>query len=277
MMCEVPSKPNAKTRARQRPASKNAQLASGTLALPGSEFRDGGDFPVMIELPAGEFIMGENEGDKFANDTERPAHRVKLSVPFALGKFPVTVGEFQKFRSNRSFEDSDALPVIRVSWDDAVAYCEWLSEQTGRPYRLPSEAEWEFACRAGSRTPFACGNEISPSDANYFYDEDGTRVGLGHRTPVGGFPGNRFGLHDLHGNVCEWVADAWHADYTGAPADGTAWGASEDERRVIRGGAWDYLPRLLRSSWRDWRLVNQRADNIGFRVATSGLKNLRVA
>ena len=241
------------------------------------EFRDRDDFPLMVKLPVGEFIMGENEGDKFANDTERPAHSVKLSVPFALGKFSVTVGEYRRFKSDHSIQDAGSLPVVRVSWEDAVAYCSWLSEQTGRRYRLPSEAEWEFACRAGSRTPFSCGDEISPNDANYFYDENGTRVGLSHRTPAGHFPANRFGLHDLHGNVCEWVADSWHAGYIGAPADGTAWNVVGDERRVIRGGAWDYLPRLLRSCWRDWRLANQLADNIGFRVATSDLKKLRAA
>jgi formylglycine-generating enzyme required for sulfatase activity len=235
------------------------------------EWRDGNGFPSMIELPAGEFIMGENEGDKFANDTERPAHRVEISSPFALGKFPVTIGEFQKFRSEHLSEDASELPVVRVSWDDAVAYCDWLSEASGRAYRLPSEAEWEYACRAGSRAPFAGGDEISSDDANFLYDENGTRVGVGRRTTVGAFPPNFFGLHDMHGNVCEWVADSWHADYRGAPTDGTAW-TSTDSRRVIRGGAWDYLPRLLRSSWRDWRLANRLADNIGFRVATSDVK-----
>ncbi len=253
------------------------QLASGTPMLPNAEVRDGDDFPVMIELPADEFVMGENEGDKFANDTERPAHGVKFRSQFALGKFSVTVGEFTKFQPAHSRDDADNLPVVRVSWDDAVAYCEWLTGKTGRHYRLPSEAEWEFACRAGSQRPFATGDEISTDDANFLYDESGVRVGVGHRTVIGDFPGNRFGLHDMHGNVCEWVADSWHPDYLGAPTEGNAWYADGDERRVIRGGAWDYLPRLLRSSWRDWRLANQCADNIGFRVTTSDLKNLPVA
>lgn len=236
-------------------------------------FRDGDNFPAMIQLPASEFIMGENPGDKFANDTERPDHAVKFRSAFALAKFPVTAVEFARFQSAHSAGQDD-LPVVDVSWNDAAAYCEWLTEQTGREYRLPSEAEWEFACRAGTRTPFACGDEISGNDANFLYDEIGSRVGLGHRTPVGAFPANRFGLHDLHGNVCEWVADSWHANYTGAPINGDAWLATTDDRRVIRGGAWDYLPRLLRSSWRDWRLANDRADNIGFRVATSDLMDL---
>jgi formylglycine-generating enzyme required for sulfatase activity len=253
------------------------QLAGGTPALPGADFRDGNDFPIMVELPAGEFVMGESEGDKFANDTERPAHAVRFRSRFALGKFPVTVGEFSKFQFDCSTEEAGELPAVRVIWHDAVAYCNWLTAQTGRKYRLATEAEWEFACRAGSRTPFACGDEISISDANFLYEENAPRVGPGRRTPVGSFPANRFGLHDLHGNVCEWVADAWHPDYFGAPPDGSAWQAAGEDYRVIRGGAWDYLPRLLRSSWRDWRPANHRGDNIGFRVATSDLEDLRAA
>jgi len=285
MMCEVA----------QNLSGGGLILADGTPALPGGgrqahlsfeksqslltsaatvarEFRDGEGLPMMAELPGGEFMMGENEGDKFANDTERPLHPVNISASFALGKFPVTTGEFRKFRGDRLADDVENLPVVRVSWEDAAAYCEWLSEQTDREYRLPTEAEWEFACRAGSRAPFACGDELSISAANFFYDENGMRVGPGRRTPVGTFPPNHFGLHDMHGNVCEWVADTWHADYFRAPANGSAWIKDTDSRRVIRGGAWDYLPRLLRSSWRDWRFADQCADNIGFRVATSDLK-----
>ncbi len=246
------------------------------LSLPIEEFRDADGLPPMIQLPAAKFIMGENAGDKFANDTERPAHCVKISA-FSLGKFPVTVGEFRKFRASHSDEEAEELPVIRVSWEDAVAYCVWLTTQTGREYRLPSEAEWEFACRAGSRTPFAFGNEISTDDANFLYDENGLKVGFGRRTPVGSFPPNALGFHEMHGNVCEWVADTWHQDYINAPADGSASVLPENSRRVIRGGAWDYLPRLLRSSWRDWRFANQQADNIGFRVATGDSRKLNEA
>ena len=225
----------------------------------------------MVVLAAVEFIMGENDGDKFANDTERPAHRVNFSHNFALGSFPVTVREFRQFRPGHAPDEAGDLPVVRVNWQEATAYCEWLSWQTGRIYRLPSEAEWEFACRAGSRTPFACGDEISPSLANYLYDENGTRIGTGRRTPMGNYAPNAFGLFDLHGNVCEWVADVWHPNYHGAPEDGRARTKPDNLRRVIRGGAWDYLPRLLRSAWRDWREADHRADNLGFRVATSDL------
>jgi len=248
-----------------------------TLPRANRTWRDAAGWPLMVELSAGEFIMGENDGDKFANDTERPAHRVDLANDFALGAFPVTVGEFRKFRPRHALDETDGLPVVRVSWHDAAAFCEWLTQQSGRAYRLPSEAEWEFACRSGSRTPFACGDEISPSLANYFYDENGLRIGAGRRTAVGNYAPNAFGLHDLHGNACEWVTDSWHPNYHGARADGHAWMETGDDRRVIRGGAWDYLPRLLRSAWRDWRPADFRADNIGFRVATGDLKNLVAA
>jgi formylglycine-generating enzyme required for sulfatase activity len=241
-----------------------------SLLTPAATWRDGDELPIMVDLPAEEFVMGENEGDKFANGTERPAHCVQISA-FALGKFPVTVGEFRKFRENHDVADADDLPVVFVSWNDAADYCKWLSVKTGRAYRLPSEAEWEFACRAGTRTLFAYGHEISTAEANFFYNENGIRVGAGRRTGVGSFPANDFRLHDMHGNVCEWTADTWHSDYTGAPVDGIAWMTENETRRVIRGGAWDYLPRLLRSSWRDWRPAEGWADNIGFRVATSEL------
>lgn len=231
-------------------------------------WRDAGETPLMVELPSGEFVMGENDGDKFANDTERPAHRVQIPAGLALGCFPVTSGEFRHFRHAHAPDDADDLPVVHVNWHDAHAYCKWLRDRTGRVYRLPTEAEWEFACRAGSRTPFSCGDEITPAFANFLLDEYGARIGVGRRTAVGSYPPNQFGLCDLHGNVCEWVEDVWHPDYHGAPADGTAWAEPGDQRHVVRGGAWDYLPRLLRSAWRDWRPADHRADNIGFRVAT---------
>ncbi|MEP6670246.1 MAG: formylglycine-generating enzyme family protein [Chthoniobacter sp.] len=223
--------------------------------------------PQLVAIPAGQFLMGESPGDKFANDTERPAHLVQLR-PFALGRFAVTVGEYRAFAASHAPYDDAALPVVNVSWNDARAYCAWL----GGSCRLPSETEWEFACRAGSTTPFAFGGEITPREANYYYSESGERVGRGRRTTCGEFPANAFGLHDLHGNVCEWVEDVWHADYHGAPQDSSAWVAAGDPaRRVIRGGAWDYLPRLLRSAWRDGLGVDRRRDNVGFRVASSDL------
>jgi formylglycine-generating enzyme required for sulfatase activity len=228
--------------------------------------------PLMVELPAGEFMMGENAGDKFTNDTERPAHRVRIPPGVALACFPVTLGEYRRFRPDHAPGEAADLPVVRVNWHDAMAFCTWLTEQTGQGYRLPSEAEWEYACRAGSQAPFAVGDEISPAQANFLYDENGIRIGRGGRTRVGSYPPNAFGLYDFHGNVGEWVADTWHPNYLGAPEDARAWIGTDDHRRVVRGGAWDYLPRLLRSAGRDWRPADQRADNIGFRVATRDLQ-----
>ena len=224
--------------------------------------------PGLIRLEPGAFVMGGPADDKFVTDTERPAHLVRLVLPFALGRVPVTVGEYRGFAPGHAPADDPAWPVVNVSWDDARAYCAWLPMETGQAWRLPTEAEWEYACRAGSHSPFAAGDEITTQAANFLYAEDGQRIGPGRRTAVGSYPANAFGLHDLHGNVCEWVEDAWHPDYRGAPADGSAWDeGGAPARRMIRGGAWDYLPRLLRSAWRDSLPRGDRRDNVGFRVA----------
>jgi formylglycine-generating enzyme required for sulfatase activity len=232
-----------------------------------TSWRDADFAPSMIIVAPDQFIMGENAADKFSNDTERPAHRVTFSECFALGNFPVTVGQFRHFRPGHSPDDAHNLPVVSVNWHDAVAYCRWLTEKTARIYHLPHEAQWEFACRAGSRTPFSCGEAITQLEANFLYDENGLRVGVGQRSPAESYPPNKFGFYDFHGNVCEWVMDHWHPDYIDAPADGSAWIEAGENRRVIRGGAWDYLPSLLRNSWRDWRESDFRSDNLGFRVA----------
>ncbi len=220
----------------------------------------------LAELPPGEFVMGETPGDKFATATERPAHRVALDYRFALGRSTLTVGEYRAWIEGHAPEDPAGLPVTNVTWEDSRAFCRWLAERTGEPFRLPTEAEWEYACRAGSCTPFSTGATISTEDANFLYDENGERIGFGRRIPSGHYASNAFGLHDLHGNVCEWVEDAWHADYDGAPADGRSW-LGDTDLRVIRGGAWDYLPRLLRSAWRDALPKDERRDNLGFRLA----------
>ena len=240
--------------------------------------------PALVELPLGSFIMGGTDDDKFVTDTERPAHRVAFAHRFALGRFPVTVGEYRAFAPRHAPNDDPDWPVVNVSWDDAQAFCAWLTSIAGQPFRLPSEAEWEYACRAGTRTSFVDGDKITPADANFLYSEEGQRIGLGQRTPAGRYAPNAFGLYDLLGNVCEWVEDAWHHNYAGAPTNGSAWlttggsaelTASDPEhrvtcgelRRTIRGGAWDYLPRLLRSAWRDSLPRTHHRDNTGFRVA----------
>ena len=228
----------------------------------GLGWREADFAPWMMTLPGGEFTMGASEDDKFANDTERPAHAVALAA-FAIGRAPVTVGEFRSFSPGYAPSEDSAWPVTEVSWAEAVDYCAWLSREARRAIRLPIEAEWEYACRAGTCTPFSNGPELTTADANFLYRENGERIGPGMRTRIGAYPANAFGLHDLHGNVCEWVADPWRPNHAGGPGDLT--------RRVIRGGGWDYLPRLLRSAWRDGLPIETRRDNLGFRVATSEL------
>jgi formylglycine-generating enzyme required for sulfatase activity len=155
-------------------------------------------------------------------------------------------------------------PVINVSWRDATLYCDWLAKETGQPYRLPSEAEWEYACRAGTTTRYAFGDAITPKDANYSESK------LGKTTEVGSYPPNAWGLYDMHGNVWEWVEDVWHESYEGAPVDCAAWTDSEGKsssRRVFRGGSWYYRPRFLRSASRIRVGSVVRDFYLGFRVA----------
>jgi formylglycine-generating enzyme required for sulfatase activity len=196
--------------------------------------------------------MGGREDDKFASAIELPRREVAVA-DFLLGRFPVTEAEWAAFRGTRS---SSNLPVVGITWDEAGAYTNWLAMNTGLPCRLPTEAEWEYACRGGSETIFPGGNDLSTTEANFLYDESGLPVGAGRRLPVGAFAPNGFGLHDMTGNVCEWTADPWRS-LSGIDPD----------KRTIRGGAWDHLPRLLRCSWRDWAPVDARFDNLGFRVA----------
>lgn len=242
---------------------------SGMLPLwrPGRVWQDPGG-PVMIDIPPGWFTMGENPGDKFATEIERPAHEVSISPGLAFSVAPVTFGEFRNFRPGYLPEEDPSLPAVYISWVDAAEYCAALSLKTGRPYRLPSESEWEFACRAGSVAAFTFGEELTPAMANFLYAANGRKVGQGRRTPAGAYPPNGFGLHDVHGNVCEWVADVWHPSYIGAPAEGSAWNGG-GELRVIRGGAWDDLPHLMRCSHRDCLPRQCRRDNVGFRIAVS--------
>lgn len=232
----------------------------------------------MVELASGSFLMGENPNDKFANATERPSHMVSFRHRFAIARKPMTNGLYRQFRPDHAAGESDALPTVNVTWDDAIEFCEWINaqshDQSGAEsaplFRLPSEAEWEYACRAGSQEPFSTGSDLTLEQANFLYSEEGLRIGLGFRTIPGSYPANAAGIYDMHGNVCEWVVDAWRPDYAGAPNDGSAWlDGSENRLRVIRGGAWDYLPRLLRSSWRDSLPKNQSRDNIGFRLAAT--------
>lgn len=224
--------------------------------------------PDLIRLPPGSFWMGESRDDKFATNTERPRHRVTFPYPFALSRSPVSVGEYREFSPQHGPDEAADLPAVNVSWEDALGYCDWLSAALGEKYRLPSEAEWEYACRAGTDTSFVTGEDITLRDANFLYSEQGERVGRGGRQPQGSYPLNPYGLADMHGQVCEFVMDVWHTDFIDAPCDGSAWSNSSDSPlRVIRGGAWDYMPRLLRSAWRDAVERTAKRDNLGFRLA----------
>jgi formylglycine-generating enzyme required for sulfatase activity len=213
-----------------------------------------------LKIPAGRYLMGGTAEDKFVGTVELPQHEVTIAA-FEMAAHPVTFDQWHAVMGDASSHAPD-LPVTGVDFHQACAFAEKLSA------RLPTEAEWEYACRAGSSSVFPQGANLQPADANFLYDESGEPVGPGTLKPVGSFPPNAFGLVDMLGNVCEWTADVWHPSYQNAPVDGSAWLAGDKHGcRVIRGGAWDHLPRLLRASWRDWAPESARWDNLGFRLA----------
>ena len=243
--------------------------------------RSGGQGPAMVVLPTGCFHMGDLDGD--GRDHEWPVRTVTISRPIAMGKYPVTFGEYDRFvddMSSRSLQilsgkmpespDDEgwgrgARPVINVSWEEARAYAAWLGEQTGQRYRLPSEAEWEYAARAGTETAYSWGDEIGVNRANGC--DSGSKWSGKRTSPVGSFEHNAFGLYDLHGNVWKWVEDCWHRNYEGAPSDGSAWTSGCDiAMHVVRGGSWLYDPRDMRSANRYWEAPSNHDYDIGFRL-----------
>jgi formylglycine-generating enzyme required for sulfatase activity len=234
----------------------------------------------MVEIPAGTFVMGSPEGEPDGRTSERPQHHV--TVPrFFLGKHAVTIGQWRAVMGARpeamklaegTFKASGRQPVVRISFDEAEAFCARLSRKTGRGYRLPAEAEWEYACRAGTTTAFAFGTTISRKVVNY----DGETIRRErpdgkHSTtrPVGSLRvANGFGLFDMHGNVWEWCEDYWHNNYQGAPVDGSARKDGESRNRVLRGGSWYAAADFCRAAVR--RPAGEagiRSRQIGFRVA----------
>jgi formylglycine-generating enzyme required for sulfatase activity len=232
----------------------------------------------MVSIPGGSFQMGSPDGE--GNDDERPQHLVKVA-PFFMGKFPVTqaqwrvVADYPQVKQALSTDPStfkgDNLPVEQVSWDDAVEFCARLSHKTGCTYRLPSEAEWEYACRANTNTPYHFGKKISRDFVNYNAGNIVTFVvnWVSKQTSeVGSFRvANQFGLYDMHGNVSEWCLDLWHKDYTGAPQDGSAWvNENDNDKRLLRGGAWIINPGFCRSAFRIAYSSDFRNDDVGFRV-----------
>ncbi len=244
----------------------------------------------MVAIPGGTFLMGSPEGEGY--DDEKPQHEVTVE-PFFIGKYPVTQAQWRAVaalpRVDRDLQPDpshfkgDNRPVECISWFDAVEFCARLSKVTGKDYRLPSEAEWEYACRAGTTTPFHFGETITTELANYrgtdqkfeetvykgSYGEGPLGIYRNETTPVGLFPANAFCLHDMHGNVFEWCIDHWPENYEEAPTNGNAWILGNNDNHLfclLRGGSWDLNPVSCRSANRNRDSPGNDHDNIGFRV-----------
>ena len=289
-------------RAEEEAARKQAALR------PGHVFRDCPECPEMVVVPAGSFTMGSPSSEEGRDDDEGPQHRVTIAAPFAVGKYEVTRAEFARFveatghstgnacwtyerkewenRSGRGwrnpgYQQDEHHPAVCVSWEDAKWYVHWLSRKTAERYRLLSEAEWEYAARAGTRTSRYWGDDVSAqcvhangydrtakAELDYSLKHAPCRDGSVHTARVGRYGANGFGLHDVLGNVWEWVEDCWHGSYAGAPADGSAWGSGGDcVRRVFRGGSLNSDPRVLRSAIRVRNPIGIRGYDLGFRVS----------
>ena len=225
----------------------------------------------LVKIPAGSFVMGSPPDEEGRYDDEGPTHRVTIPE-FWMGRYEVTQRQWRAVMgANPSEFKGDDLPVETVSWDDAREFCRKLEALTGRKFRLPTEAEWEYAARAGTTTPFAFGASLSSEQANFNgnYPYGGAQKGVYREktTTVGRFNPNQFGLYDMHGNVWEWVEDIWHGNYEGAPTDGSAWvSGSNSSRRVLRGGSWSGYGDSCRSAVRLNRTPDTRDYYLGFRV-----------
>ena len=249
------------------PSAKSAAAAPpvhAQVAVSSSEtvFKDCPACPTMIKVPAGEFMMGSLPSEAGRYSDEGPQHRVAVRS-FSMGKTEVTQAQWRAVMgSNPSHFTGcgDDCPVEMVSWDEAQQFVLRLSSQTKRGYRLPSEAEWEYACRAGGADEY-CGSG-HPQDVGWYDGNSG-----GHSHPVGEKLPNAFGLYDMSGNVWEWTQDCWNENYNGAPTNGLAWAQGDCSRRVVRGGSWYFIPRYLRAAYRDWGPTADRYGNYGFRVA----------
>jgi formylglycine-generating enzyme required for sulfatase activity len=225
----------------------------------------------LVSIPGGTFRMGD---DRHHPD-ERPIHQVRVPA-FYLGKYPITQAQYRSIMGeDKGFGLGADYPIENVSWEDAIEFCRKLSQRTGQNYTLPSEAQWEYACRAGTTTAFYFGETITPDLVNYNgdYPYQGAPKGenRARTTPVGIFPPNHFGLYDMHGNVWEWCLDGYRANYQGAPTDGSGLELSApDLKRVMRGGAWDYVARGCRSAVRCSLASGIRVAGCGLRVVLVG-------
>jgi formylglycine-generating enzyme required for sulfatase activity len=239
----------------------------------GEVFSDCTGCPSMVVIPAGSFTMGSPSTEVGRFDDEGPQRTVTIGSSFAVGRYEVTWVEWGACVAdggcggytpeNPSGWGKERNPVMRVSWDDAQAYVSWLSRKSGKRYRLLSEAEWEYAARAGSKSRWSFGEDETRLSSYAWYAANSN----GQTQPVGTKTANAFGLYDMHGNVWEWTQDCWNMNYEGAPRDGTARTDGDCSRRVVRGGSWNGNPRNLRSANRDWNDAADRNNDVGFRVA----------
>jgi formylglycine-generating enzyme required for sulfatase activity len=252
------------------PTSKPADKAPSTLTL---DIGKGQKLDLVL-IPAGTFTMGSPDSETDRDASEGPQHEVKIAHAFYMGKYTVTQAQYQAVTGyNQSqFKDGDNYPEESVSWTDAQNFCTELSKRTGKKVRLPTEAEWEYAARAGTKTVFSVGDDLSSKQANFNGREPYGKGAKGEHkdktTPVGSYPANPFGLYDMMGNVSQWCQDVFHDSYTNAPTDGSAWETGGDpEIRVYRGGAYDNDGSNCRSAI---RYAAERKENrnshIGFRV-----------
>ncbi|MEA5577083.1 formylglycine-generating enzyme family protein [Anabaena sp. UHCC 0451] len=234
----------------------------------------------MVEIPAGTFYMGSPENEEGRLASESPQHQV--TVPsFFIGKYPLTQAQYQAITRNNPayFKGSGSTPLTNhrpvecVTWNDAVRFCEKLSQKTGKNYKLPSEAQWEYACRAGTTTPFYFGESITPDLVNYdgrrAYADAPTGKYRQQTTDVGSFPPNAFGLYDMHGNVWEWCEDDWQKNYINAPTNGSAL-INLGNMKIVRGGSWNDDPDSCYSACRGNDFLLSYDYDIGFRVVCSG-------
>ena len=271
--------PEGPAEATQDASSEAARMpmqsaAGSSVSNPFQAFRDCPECPEMVALPSGSFRMGCLSNDGSCYPDEFPVHGVTIARPFALGVYEVTFAQWEAcvaaggcggYQPNDEGWGRGARPVVNVSREDAQAYASWLSLRTGHGYRLPSESEWEYAVRSGTVTKYWWGDEVGVNRANC-----GTCGSQWHdrRTvPVGSFAASPWGLHDMHGNVWEWVAGCWNSSHEGAPADGSARNSGDCAGSVVRGGSWDTGPRNLRCAYRGRYVPGNRSHFIGFRVA----------
>ncbi|MFN7569582.1 MAG: SUMF1/EgtB/PvdO family nonheme iron enzyme, partial [Microcystis sp.] len=242
------------------------------LAPPFTENLPNGVTLEMVGLPAGQFLMGSPDSDPDARDNEKPQHQVKVNS-FAIGKYPVTQAQYQAVMGTNPshFQNNPQNPVENVSWNDAQAFCQKLSQITGKTYRLPTEAEWEYACRAGTTTRFYFGDDANQLGDYAWYKGNSQKT----THPVGQKRPNGWGLYDMSGNVWEWCEDNWHNNYIGAPKDGSAWLTNDNDYQIVRGGSWYDNPDGCRSAFRS---LNYRRGNdfngLGFRVVCGAGRTL---